>query len=152
MEELLVGVKSFTKRSEDTSLEAFLQEVSLFTEIDRWDEAKDAVTLMTAHNAKGLEFPTVIVTGLEEGLFPHASSYDSIEELEEERRLFYVALTRAKDEVFLTYARGRRRYGGTLYTRPSRFLMEIPTPLLEGDVSGIPRRIKVSSSDDFSNF
>lgn len=142
VKELLVGAESFTKRSPDTSLEAFLQEVSLFTDIDRWDETKDAVTLMTVHNAKGLEFGTVIITGLEEGLFPHSLSYDSLEELEEERRLFYVALTRAQDEVFLTYARGRQRYGSNPYGRPSRFLSEIPSHLLNGDLAGLPQKVE----------
>ena len=148
VKELLTGAKAFEKRSPDPFLEAFLNEVSLFTDIDRWDETKDAVTLMTAHNAKGLEFPTVIITGLEEGLFPHSFSYDSLEELEEERRLFYVALTRAKEEVFLTYARGRQRYGSNSFGRPSRFLSEIPSPLLSGDVTGLIRRVSSSSFED----
>jgi DNA helicase-2/ATP-dependent DNA helicase PcrA len=150
--ELVVGAESFAKRTEAPTLDTFLQEVSLFTELDRWDESKEAVTLMTAHNAKGLEFPTVIITGLEEGLFPHSSSYESIEELEEERRLFYVAMTRASDEIYLTYARGRRRFSGGLYSRPSRFLMDIPPHLLEGDLYGIPESVGTSSLEDDLDF
>jgi DNA helicase-2/ATP-dependent DNA helicase PcrA len=150
--ELVVGAESFTKRTENPSLDTFLQEVSLFTELDRWDASKEAVTLMTAHNAKGLEYPTVIITGLEEGLFPHSSSYDSVEELEEERRLFYVAMTRASDEIFLTYARSRRRFSGGLYSRPSRFLMDIPPHLLDGDLYGIPERMESSSLEDNLDF
>jgi DNA helicase-2/ATP-dependent DNA helicase PcrA len=101
----------------------FLNDVALLTDIDNWDKRSDKVTLMTAHNAKGLEFSVVLITGLEEGLFPHFSSLYDEDELEEERRLFYVGLTRSKEKVYLSYAQSRKRRGATL---PSRFLGELP--------------------------
>lgn len=128
--ELLASVKNFTVEADDPSVEAYIAEVTLLTDIDRWDEKKDVVTLMTAHNAKGLEFPVVFITGLEEGLFPHASSLYPPSELEEERRLFYVGLTRAKRKVYLSYADRRSRFSGR-FQFPSRFIMEIPTNLLK---------------------
>ena len=109
---------------------AWLSECSLLTDADRASEG-DRVLLLTVHNAKGLEFDAVAVAGLEEGLMPHASSLDSGEQLEEERRLFYVALTRARDEVLLTAAAYRRRYDGGRGSAVSRFVSEIPELLLE---------------------
>ncbi|HWP03797.1 MAG TPA: 3'-5' exonuclease, partial [Gemmatimonadaceae bacterium] len=94
------------------------------------DSDADAVTLMTLHNAKGLEFPVVYLTGLEEGLFPLARARESADSLEEERRLFYVGITRARDALVLTYARRRRRNGETLPSLPSSFLAEIPEELV----------------------
>ncbi len=134
IQELLAGVEEFCERSEDKSLAGFLGEVSLLTDIDTWDEEKNAVTLMTLHNAKGLEFPVVFICGLEEGLFPHASSLDDPAEMEEERRLFYVGVTRAKERAFLSTTSHRRRYGRGIGTVPSRFLEEVPKELvtLEG--------------------
>lgn len=114
--------------SEYDNLEEFLERVSLFTDIDKWDHAQPKVTLMTTHNAKGLEFPVVFITGLVEGLFPHSKSlYDEFE-LEEERRLFHVGITRAKEKVYLSYAVDRSAYGKA---SKSRFLDEIPSELLE---------------------
>jgi DNA helicase-2/ATP-dependent DNA helicase PcrA len=130
IQELLAGVEEFCERSEDKSLAGFLGEVSLLTDIDTWDEEKNAVTLMTLHNAKGLEFPVVFICGLEEGLFPHASSLDDPAEMEEERRLFYVGLTRAKERAFLSTTSHRRRYGRGIGTVPSRFLEEVPKELV----------------------
>jgi DNA helicase-2/ATP-dependent DNA helicase PcrA len=137
IQELLTGVEEFCERSEDKSLAGFLGEVSLLTDIDTWDEEKNAVTLMTLHNAKGLEFPVVFICGLEEGLFPHASSLDDPAEMEEERRLFYVGVTRAKERAFLSTTSHRRRYGRGIGTVPSRFLEEIPRELVtfEGRVA-----------------
>ena len=109
---------------------AWLSECALLTDADRTTEG-DRVLLLTVHNAKGLEFDAVVVAGLEEGLMPHASSMDSGEQLEEERRLFYVALTRARDEVLLTAAAYRRRYDGSFGTAVSRFVGEIPEHLVE---------------------
>ncbi|MCK5329384.1 MAG: UvrD-helicase domain-containing protein [Candidatus Latescibacteria bacterium] len=129
--ELLLAMEEFVERSEDASLEAFLSEVSLFTDIDTWDEERDVVTLMTLHSAKGLEFPVVFITGLEDGLFPIIRS-DGESDLEEERRLFYVGITRARQRLYLCYARQRRRWGSLGYgADPSRFLREIPKELLE---------------------
>lgn len=113
-------------------LEDFLQEVALVTDVDRWNQDDQAVTLMTLHSAKGLEFPVVFLTGLEEGLFPLQNALGEPNEIEEERRLFYVGATRAKDRLFLTYARNRRRWGHEIpWQRPSRFISEINPESLE---------------------
>jgi len=124
VKELVSAVGEFEEQSEDKSIEAFLEQVSLITDIDAWDEGKESVTLMTLHLAKGLEFPVVFITGLEEGLFPHADAlYDQIE-MEEERRLCYVGMTRAKDRLYLTSANQRRLYGQWRWNIPSRFVVE----------------------------
>jgi DNA helicase-2/ATP-dependent DNA helicase PcrA len=114
-----------------TELDLFLQKVSLVAEVDNLDPEADAVTLMTLHNAKGLEFPVVVISGLEEGLFPLSRSYDSLEELEEERRLFYVGITRAQKKLYMTNAKRRRRGGDWMVSSPSAFLRPIPEELLE---------------------
>ncbi|UCC73098.1 MAG: UvrD-helicase domain-containing protein [Gemmatimonadota bacterium] len=116
---------------EITELDLFLQKVSLIADVDNLDPEADAVTLMTLHNAKGLEFPVVLISGLEEGLFPLSRSYDSLKELEEERRLFYVGITRAQRKLYLTYARRRRRAGDWMVSSPSSFLRPVPEVLLE---------------------
>ena len=132
VEELINSIADFQDNREEGSLREFLEEVSLLTDIDRWNEADEAVTLMTIHSAKGLEFPVVMVTGLEEGLFPLGPHSYEVEELEEERRLFYVALTRAEKKAYLSFAHARRRFGGApIPTTKSRFLHELPEELLE---------------------
>lgn len=131
--ELLEGISDYIYRNPDGNLEGFLEEVSLITDIDSWDDSKNAVTLMTAHSAKGLEFPVVFITGLEDGLFPLSSSFGEMEAMEEERRLFYVAMTRAKDKVYLSYALNRTRFGDGYNTRRSRFIDEIPSEYMEYD-------------------
>ncbi len=113
-----------------TPLDHFLQRASLVAGVDALDKAADAVTLMTLHNAKGLEFPVVFLTGLEEGLFPLARARDDPSQLEEERRLFYVGITRAEDVLMLSHARGRRRNGEVMPSLPSSFLRELPRTLL----------------------
>jgi DNA helicase-2/ATP-dependent DNA helicase PcrA len=118
-----------------SDLLAWLSECSLLTDADKTSEG-DRVLLLTVHNAKGLEFDAVAVAGLEEGLMPHASSLETTAELEEERRLFYVALTRARDEVLLTAAAYRRRYDGARGAAVSRFVGEVPDALLEREDSG----------------
>src|SRR6185369_2283618 len=114
---------------------AYLAEAALLTDADRLEEGAERVLLLTAHNAKGLEFDAVTIAGLEEGLFPHASSLDSPSELEEERRLFYVALTRARAQVLMTAAAFRHRYTaggyGAAGGQVSRFVDEIPAEILE---------------------
>ena len=114
-----------------TELDLFLQQVALVADVDHHDPDAYAVTLMTLHNAKGLEFPVVFISGLEDGLFPLARAYDDPSELEEERRLFYVGITRAQDKLHLTHTRHRRRAGEVMYGRLSPFVDAIPTGLVE---------------------
>jgi DNA helicase-2/ATP-dependent DNA helicase PcrA len=130
LEELVAASEEFVAAQEaqgasDARLEAFLDSIALVADVDELDPEAGAVTLMTLHSAKGLEFPVVFLTGLEEGVFPHARSLDDPEELEEERRLCYVGLTRAKQRLFLSYALHRRIQGYGV-CEPSRFLLEIP--------------------------
>ena len=113
-------------------LAAFLEEVSLVSDIDTMDETGEHVTLMTIHSAKGLEFPVVFMVGMEEGIFPHSNSMFDEEELEEERRLCYVGITRAMEELYLCSARERLRFGQFQSNPPSRFLSEIPAELISG--------------------
>ena len=140
VEELAATAGGFAARGGGT-LTDFLAEAALLSDVDRLAEGVDRVLLLTAHNAKGLEFDAVVVAGLEEGLFPHASSLEDDAELEEERRLFYVAITRARDEVLLTAAATRRRFGalgGPLGGQVSRFVEEVPAELLEREVAPAP--------------
>ncbi len=135
--------RQFAETPASQSLHRFLEQLALLSPQDEANWQNDAVTLITAHSAKGLEFPVVFVVGLEEGLFPHARSLDNSWQLEEERRLFYVALTRAKDHAFLTYAQRRGwltgKWGEARYapTEPSRFLNEVPLTLLD-EWRGVP--------------
>jgi DNA helicase-2/ATP-dependent DNA helicase PcrA len=109
----------------------FLSEVSLMSDLDSDDEENpNRITLMTIHSAKGLEFPTVFIVGLEEELFPNQCAQSSLREMEEERRLFYVAITRAKDHCVLSFAKSRYRYGQFGFCEPSRFIKEIDTRYL----------------------
>ena len=126
--ELKSNIADYESRTEEPSLNGFLEEISLFTDVDRYDENADAVTLMTIHSAKGLEFENVFICGAEEGLFPSYRS-DTEELLEEERRLCYVAITRAKKRLYITCAEQRMLYGQTTYSLPSRFIGEIPESL-----------------------
>ena len=134
VEELVAAAAAFAATRGGTLVD-FLSEAALVTDVDRLEEGADRVLLLTAHNAKGLEFPVVIVAGLEEGLFPHGASSTDEAGLEEERRLFYVALTRAADEVLLTAAAYRRRFDGLRGGQVSRFVGEIPDDVLERDVT-----------------
>lgn len=136
IEEFLSVTMDFEKRNEDKSLISFLTDLALIADIDTLDkdqpeEEQDAVVLMTMHSAKGLEFPVVFIIGMEEGVFPHSRAFADNEELEEERRLAYVGITRAEEELFLTCARMRTLFGRTAANAPSRFLQEIPPELLE---------------------
>lgn len=128
---------------EDLSLSEFLQQVALVAETDNLDTDAKAPTLLTLHAAKGLEFPVVFITGLEDGLLPHSRSVDSREDLAEERRLFYVGLTRAKDRLFLSHAFRRTSWGDSSLGVPSRFLADIPEDLIDGVGSGLRRRQSV---------
>ena len=130
--EFIKSVDDFMKRSPDGGLSQFIEEVSLLTDLDQWNDQNNRVTMMTVHASKGLEFPVVFLTGLEDGLFPLYRSLDSNETLEEERRLFYVGVTRAMHKVYLMYANNRRRMGSDdLYGIVSRFIGEIPENNLE---------------------
>ena len=116
---------------EDNILGEFLAQVALVSDLDETPDADNAVTLMTLHAAKGLEFETVFLAGLEEGIFPHSRSLNSNTEMEEERRLMYVGVTRAKQKLYISYAKRRQMWGETRYYTPSRFLAEIPENLTE---------------------
>ena len=130
--ELLTSIEEFSSRNPQAELSTFLEDVSLQTDIDNWNDSDNRVTLMTIHSSKGLEFPVVFIAGMDEGLFPLFNSLDDKGELEEERRLFYVALTRAEEKVYLLYATNRRRMGAeTINGLPSRFINEIPEEALE---------------------
>ena len=126
IQELINSAYEFAESSEDASLADYLDTVSLFTDMDNYSDEEKRVVVMTSHNAKGLEFDTVFITGMEEQLFPHINSYDKEGGMEEERRLFYVAITRARKNLFITYADMRNRFGTTNYNGPSRFLNELP--------------------------
>jgi len=117
--------------AEASELDLFLQHTALVTGIDAHDSGADAVTLMTLHSAKGLEFPCVFLAGMEEGLFPLSRALELPEELEEERRLFYVGITRAEEKLYLSYAERRWRAGEGMTSRPSSFLGTIPDTLVE---------------------
>ncbi len=134
VKEFVTAVAEFAAAHVGAGLEEFLERVSLLTDIDTLDESGDAVTLMTLHNAKGLEFPAVFIVGLEEGLFPHSRSFEDEEEMEEERRLCYVGITRARERLYLTHAWSRMLWGARMYSAPSRFLSEVPTELCAGSV------------------
>ena len=130
LEELVAASEEFVADQEtlgasDVKVEAFLDSIALVADIDEVDDEAGGVTLMTLHSAKGLEFPVVFLTGMEEGVFPHSRSMNDAEELEEERRLCYVGITRAKQRLFLSYALHRRIQGYGV-GEPSRFLLEIP--------------------------
>ncbi|MDO8682068.1 MAG: DNA helicase PcrA [Armatimonadota bacterium] len=131
VEELVSVTQQFDAESEEKSLSKFLETVALMSDIDSYDEAGNAVTLMTLHSAKGLEFDVVYMVGMEEGIFPHSRSMNDPEEMEEERRLCYVGITRARDELHLTYAWQRMLQGMTKRASKSRFLRDIPADLLE---------------------
>ncbi|MEX1138725.1 MAG: UvrD-helicase domain-containing protein [Bacteroidota bacterium] len=127
VQELLSAVTEFQDAGPDATLEQFLEEVALVSDVDSWQGETNAVTLMTLHSSKGLEFPVVIITGLEEGILPFYTSAIDRTELEEERRLLYVGMTRAKEKLILTRTKMRYRFGEATYPGPSRFLSEIGT-------------------------
>ena len=130
--EVLNSIDEFMERNPGTLLHDFLEEVSLLTDIDDWNEDENHVTMMTVHSSKGLEFPVVFVTGLEDGLFPLSGALNERNLMEEERRLFYVALTRAQQMVYLLYATERRRTGSDSWAGlVSRFVREVPEQFLE---------------------
>lgn len=133
--ELKSNIAEYASREENPTLGGFMEEVSLFTDIDRMDETADTVVMMTMHSAKGLEFPNVFLTGMEDGIFPGFRSMERDEDLEEERRLCYVAVTRAKKQLYLTCAKQRMIYGRTQYYKPSQFLDEIPEQFVDSNIN-----------------
>ncbi len=130
IEEFVSGVIEYMNNNEEPTLTGFLEETALVADVDRFDESADAAVLMTIHSSKGLEFPVVIIPGLEEGIFPGSQSLIDPSELEEERRLAYVALTRAKKELYLYHTDCRLLYGRTMRNPPSRFIADIPEELI----------------------
>ena len=134
--ELKTSILTYMKESGDETLEGYLANVALYTDMDTYDSDADAVVLMTIHSAKGLEFPTVFIVGMEETIFPGTRAIGEPEEMEEERRLCYVAITRAKEKLYLTSARQRMLFGRTTANRVSRFVAEIPEEHIE---KSIPR-------------
>jgi DNA helicase-2/ATP-dependent DNA helicase PcrA len=135
--------------NEDKSLDGFIANASLASDLDNLREGEEAVSLMTIHSAKGLEFTVVFLVGLEQGLFPHNRSLKDPVQLEEERRLCYVGITRAKEQLFLSYTRERSLWGTTETAQPSQFLDELPPELITGrEVS----TAKVSSNQHKGNW
>ena len=130
LKELAGVAREYDEYGEDPSLVGFLEQISLITDTDTVEGEESGVTLMILHNAKGLEYPVVFIVGLEEGVFPHIRSLGDPDQLEEERRLCYVGITRAKERLYLLNAWSRSLWGGTNYNPPSRFLQEIPAELL----------------------
>ena len=133
--ELYNAVQQFQEDNEETSLEAFLASASLASDLDGLDEEQQKVSLMTLHSAKGLEFPVVFLVGMEQGLLPHSRTLDDPLEIEEERRLCYVGVTRAQEQLFLTYARERRLWGTREPAVSSQFLMELPGELINSNIN-----------------
>lgn len=131
IQELSSNLLRYSEDNEEGDLNGFLEEVALMTDIDNYNEEADTVVLMTLHSAKGLEFPVVFIPGMERGIFPGIQSLYSASEMEEERRLAYVGITRAKERLYLTHARTRMLYGSTSHNAPSPFLEEIPEELVE---------------------
>jgi len=176
LEELLNGIKDFVEQQKEIdgttgALSEFLEDVALATDMDKDTGDEDRVALMTIHLSKGLEFPYLYIVGLEEDLFPSGMSMNTRSELEEERRLFYVALTRAEKQAYLTYAQSRYRWGKLVDAEPSRFIEEIDEKYLEfltpmherrykpmidadvfGDVDKSKLRLKKPVSGSPSNF
>ena len=150
LEEFLTVAIEFEEQSADNTLAEFLENITLSSDIDNLEDQEDSVTLMTLHSAKGLEFPVVFLVGMEEGIFPGYKSIGEPKELEEERRLFYVGITRAKQYLYLTCAKHRTIFGSTSYNQVSRFVKEIPEELLEGYAEVVERN--TSNNEDFKDF
>ncbi len=149
VKELVSNAVQYQENNEDARLSGFLEEVALVSDIDNYDKDAPAVVMMTIHSAKGLEFPVVFLPGLEENIFPSAQSAFEEEELEEERRLCYVAITRAKQRLFMLHCHSRMTYGKTEFNRRSRFIDEVPEKFCEFEESWADRM--ESSRDKFMN-
>ena len=150
--ELLASIQEFNKEFPEATLEQYLAEVSLVAGIDQYDESKNSITLMTVHSAKGLEFPVVFITGCEEDIFPLNPRFDSDSKIEEERRLFYVAITRAMKKVFISFARSRYRFGEVAYQNKSRFIDELNPNSVEEVIDGSNRKSGRRRKGDFDEY
>ena len=140
--ELIAGALEYEKRCDENEIEptlsGYLEDIALVSDVDKYDETADAVVMMTVHSAKGLEFPIVFLAGMEDGIFPSSQNMNDEDEMSEERRLAYVAITRAKDKLFITYAKNRMMYGKTTYNMLSTFIRtEVPDTLIDKEM---PRR------------
>jgi ATP-dependent DNA helicase UvrD/PcrA len=131
LQELVSALEEFERTSEERTLPAFLEQVALISDLERGGQGEDSVTLMTLHSAKGLEYPVVFMIGMEERLFPHVRALDDPAQMEEERRLCYVGMTRARERLFLSNARRRRIFGQDQHNPPSRFIRDIPREFLD---------------------
>ena len=151
LEEFLTVAIEFEEESADNTLAEFLESITLSSDIDGMEDQEDSVTLMTLHSAKGLEFPVVFLAGMEEGIFPGYKSIGEPKELEEERRLFYVGITRAKQYLYLTCAKHRTIFGSTSYNQVSRFVKEIPEELLEGYAEVVENKSS-GDSEEFKDY
>ena len=147
LEEFLTVAIEFEEETAENSLGEFLEGMALSSDIDNMEDEENSVTLMTLHTAKGLEFPIVFLVGMEEGIFPGYQSMNEPKELEEERRLCYVGITRAKNHLFLTCAKQRTIFGSTTYNMPSRFLQEIPKEYLQGYQDAFEKEESYSYAD-----
>lgn len=148
VEELRTSIVQYMEQAEEPSLGGFLEEVALYTEADRDDGSDDRVTLMTIHSAKGLEYDNVFVTGLEDGIFPSSRSLDSEEDTEEERRLAYVAITRAKKQLYITSASRRMLFGQTQHNVTSRFIREIGRDMIYKNDNAAAVRSRIEEKDN----
>ena len=145
VQELLSAISEFSSDKPEGTLESFLEEVALVSDIDTWEGEHNAVTLMTLHSSKGLEFPVVMIAGLEEGLLPFYSNTTESSDLEEERRLFYVGITRAEQKLYITHTNLRYRFGDVTYPSESRFLLELGTESIERVGMKAPRQRTAAS-------
>lgn len=149
IKEFVSAAREFEKENEGAGLTEFLENIALVSDLDKLGEGEAALSMMTLHSAKGLEFPVVFIAGMEEYLFPHSRAMDSEEEMEEERRLCYVGITRAQERLYLTHALQRTLYGAPRYNEPSRFLSEIPEMLLNVEDNNSRRLKRIPFDGDF---
>lgn len=150
--ELKSSIVGYMENAEEPTLAGFLEEIALYTDIEQYDPSADAVVMMTMHSAKGLEFPQVFLVGLEEGLFPGMRAIGEPEEMEEERRLCYVAITRARERLTISYAHQRMLYGRTNACMPSRFLKEIPAECVEHRGGYHPKPVSQGTSGGSTSY
>ena len=152
LQELVSNAIEYEKADENPTLSGFLEDVALIADVDNYDTETDAVVLMTIHSAKGLEFPIVFLPGFENGIFPSQNNLLDKSELEEERRLAYVAITRAKEKLFVVNARERLMFGMTMYNHPSIFFTEIPQTLVEAEEEKKSFTVDASKKADTSSY